>query len=248
MDEPESESPASILASVRAQEAQFELLSRALEEERRHVTAQLDRVWVTPQEPPLANGSLTRRQQDGLPFLYTPTRMEAHSVHADERYVIDDSSYKSCTLTDESRCSEIPIQTVVGYSQTLDRPYREAAGSGGAYTTVPRNYHFRGPGVDSTMPLISQSPHPGYSSLSRPNQRYRSVDPFRGPGYGPQPQVRGGGLGGSQSDLLSGRIYGSEDAYGLEDDRRSLGGFIDGPDYATTGRRGANGGDPRRRL
>lgn len=61
----DSESPASILASVRAQEAQFELLSRALEEERRHVTAQLDRVWVTPQEATstLANGTLTRRQQ-----------------------------------------------------------------------------------------------------------------------------------------------------------------------------------------
>lgn len=70
MDEPESESPASILASVRAQEAQFELLSRALEEERRHVTAQLDRVWVTPQEAttPLSNGTLTRRQQ--VTFLF----------------------------------------------------------------------------------------------------------------------------------------------------------------------------------
>ncbi|OCT70333.1 hypothetical protein XELAEV_18037256mg [Xenopus laevis] len=249
MDEPESESPASILASVRVQEAQFELLSRALEKERRHVTAQLDRVWVTPQEPPLTNGSLTHHQQDGKPFLYTPTSMEAYSVHANERYVIDDdSSYKSCTLTDETRGNEIPIQTVVGYSQTLDRPYREAAGGGGAYTTVPRNYHYRGPRVDSAMPLISQSPHPGYSSLSRPNQQYHSGDPFRGPGYGPQPQVRCGGLGSSQSDLLLGRLYGSEDVYGLEDDRRSLGGFIDGPDYASTGRRVANGGDPRRRL
>ncbi|KAG8434826.1 hypothetical protein GDO86_012974 [Hymenochirus boettgeri] len=173
--------------------------------------------------------------------------MDAHPIHADERYVTnDDSSYVSC-VADEPHHNDISVHSVVGYSQTFDRPYRDLAGGGGGYTTVPRNYHFRGPGVEPTMPMISQSPHPGYSSLSRPNQRYRSIDPYRGPGYGPQPQVRAGGLGGSQADLLAGRIYGSEDAYGLDDDRRSLGGYIEGPDYSTTGRRGANG-DPRRRL
>lgn len=119
-------------------------------------------------------------------------------------------------------------------------------GGSGAYTTVPRNYHFRGPGTEPVQ-MIPPSQHPGYSSLSRPNNRYRTVEPYRGPGYGPQPQVRGAGFGGSQSDLLTAR-YGSEDAYGLEDDRRSLGGYVDGPDYSTTGRRAANGGDQRRRL
>lgn len=60
------ESTASILASVKEQEAQFEKLTRALEEERRHVSAQLERVRVTPQDgPPMANGTLTRRQQNG---------------------------------------------------------------------------------------------------------------------------------------------------------------------------------------
>ncbi|XP_075697989.1 catenin delta-1-like isoform X2 [Rhinoderma darwinii] len=271
MDEPESESPASILASVRAQEAQFELLSRALEEERRHVTAQLDRVWVTPQEAttPLSNGTLTRRQQNGRivhsvegqkkkypninstkdhsPFVYSPVRMEGHGLPADENYGLDDEhSYLSYNMSEDPRHVDIPIKPSVGYSQTLDRPYRDVVGGNGAYTTVPRNYHFRGPGTEP-MQMIPPSQHPGYSSLSRPNNRYRPVEPYRGPGYGPQPQVRGAGFGGSQSDLLNVR-YGSEDAYGLEDDRRSLGGYVDGPDYSTAGRRAANGVDPRRRL
>ncbi|XP_071986201.1 catenin delta-1 isoform X1 [Engystomops pustulosus] len=268
MDEPESESPASILASVRAQEAQFELLSRALEEERRHVTAQLDRVWVTPQEAttPLSNGTLTRRQQNGRvihstegqrkkysdinstqdhsSFVYSPVRMEGHGLPADESYVLDDEpSYLSYSMSEESRHTDIPIKPSVGYSQTLDRPYRDIVGSAGAYTTVPRNYHFRGPGTEAVQ-MIPPPQHPGYSSLSRPNNRYRTVEPYRGPGYGPQPQVRG--AGGSQSDLLAVR-YGSEDAYGMEEDRRSLGGYVDGPDYSTTGRRAVNG-DQRRRL
>ncbi|XP_047547207.1 catenin delta-1 isoform X4 [Lutra lutra] len=67
MDDSEVESTASILASVKEQEAQFEKLTRALEEERRHVSAQLERVRVSPQDanPLLANGTLTRRHQNG---------------------------------------------------------------------------------------------------------------------------------------------------------------------------------------
>ncbi|XP_063480254.1 catenin delta-1 isoform X14 [Symphalangus syndactylus] len=63
----EVESTASILASVKEQEAQFEKLTRALEEERRHVSAQLERVRVSPQDanPLMANGTLTRRHQNG---------------------------------------------------------------------------------------------------------------------------------------------------------------------------------------
>ena len=55
MDDSEVESPASILASVKEQEAQFEKLTRALEEERRHVSAQLERVraGTASSEPPL---------------------------------------------------------------------------------------------------------------------------------------------------------------------------------------------------
>ncbi|GAB5577880.1 catenin delta-1 isoform X1 [Prionailurus iriomotensis] len=65
MDDSEVESTASILASVKEQEAQFEKLTRALEEERRHVSAQLERVRVSPQDanPLMANGTLTRRHQ-----------------------------------------------------------------------------------------------------------------------------------------------------------------------------------------
>ncbi|XP_055455949.1 catenin delta-1 isoform X4 [Psammomys obesus] len=67
MDDSEVESTASILASVKEQEAQFEKLTRALEEERRHVSAQLERVRVSPQDANslMANGTLTRRHQNG---------------------------------------------------------------------------------------------------------------------------------------------------------------------------------------
>ncbi|KAM5140715.1 catenin delta-1-like isoform 1-T1 [Mantella aurantiaca] len=266
----ESESPASILASVRAQEAQFELLSRALEEERRHVTAQLDRVWVTPQEATstIANGTLTRRQQNGRVVhpqegqrkkyteiytsqdhspVYSPARMDNHGHLVDETYPLDgDPSYLSYSISDEPRHSDNPLKPSVVYSQTLDRPYRDVSGGVSSYTTVPRNYHFRGPGTESVQ-MVQPQQHPGYSSLSRPNNRYRTVESYRGPGYGAQPQVRGAGFGGSQSDLLSVR-YTSEDTYGLEDDRRSLGGYVDGPDYSTAGRRGPSTTDPRRRL
>ncbi|KAM4702897.1 catenin delta-1 [Rhinophrynus dorsalis] len=246
MDEPESDSPASILASVREQEVQFELLSRALEEERRHVTAQLDRVWVTPQEKSLVNG--TRHQQERPQIFYSQIRMEGHSLPANENYILNkDPSYLSYDVTDGFLQNDVKIKQSAGYSQTLDRPYRDVAGGVGTYTTVPRNYHFRGP-VTDTIPMIAPSLHPGYNSLCRPNQSYHDVEPYHGPGYGPQPQVRGGGFGGSHSDLLAGRVCGSEDAYGLEDDRRSLGGYVDGSDYSTTGRRGANRGDPCRRL
>lgn len=65
MDDSEVESTASILASVKEQEAQFEKLTRALEEERRHVSAQLERVRVSPQDASqtMANGTITRRHQ-----------------------------------------------------------------------------------------------------------------------------------------------------------------------------------------
>ncbi|KAG9467678.1 hypothetical protein GDO78_014490 [Eleutherodactylus coqui] len=173
--------------------------------------------------------------------------MEGRGLPADDSYILDDEpSYLSYSMSEEPRHTDIPIKPAVGYSQTLDRPYRDIMGSGGAYTTVPRNYHFRGPGTEPVQ-MIPSTQHPGYSSLSRPNNRYRTVEPYRGPGYGPQPQVRGAGFGGSQSDLLTPR-YGSEDVYGLEEDRRSLGGYVDGLDYSTTGRRAANGGDQRRRL
>ncbi|XP_043932561.1 catenin delta-1 [Protopterus annectens] len=72
MDDSDVECTASILASVKEQEAQFEKLTRALEEERRHVSAQLERVRITPDGTvPLvpnggsSSGTLTRRQQNG---------------------------------------------------------------------------------------------------------------------------------------------------------------------------------------
>ncbi|KAJ8005809.1 hypothetical protein DPEC_G00121730 [Dallia pectoralis] len=48
MEDYDVRSAASILASVKEQEARFERLTRALEEERRHVSLQLDRSNVPP--------------------------------------------------------------------------------------------------------------------------------------------------------------------------------------------------------
>lgn len=48
MEDYEVRSAASILASVKEQEARFEQLTRALEEERRNVTLQLERANLPP--------------------------------------------------------------------------------------------------------------------------------------------------------------------------------------------------------
>uniref|UniRef100_H3AB31 Catenin delta 1 n=1 Tax=Latimeria chalumnae TaxID=7897 RepID=H3AB31_LATCH len=74
MDDSDVESTASILASVKEQEAQFEILTRALEEERRFVSAQLERARNPPDGPGLSpavtNGTLTRRKQGGGFFFF----------------------------------------------------------------------------------------------------------------------------------------------------------------------------------
>ncbi|XP_078064834.1 catenin delta-1-like, partial [Mustelus asterias] len=62
MDDSDVESTASILASVKEQEAQFEKLTRALEDERRGVSLQLQRVKLGPEGmglPAVANGNGT---------------------------------------------------------------------------------------------------------------------------------------------------------------------------------------------
>uniref|UniRef100_A0AAV2MSL0 Uncharacterized protein n=1 Tax=Knipowitschia caucasica TaxID=637954 RepID=A0AAV2MSL0_KNICA len=55
MEEYEVRSAASILASVKEQEARFEQLTRALEEERRNVNIQLERANLPPQANATAN-------------------------------------------------------------------------------------------------------------------------------------------------------------------------------------------------
>lgn len=52
MEDYDVRSAASILASVKEQEARFEQLTRALEEERRNVTLQLERANLPPNNPP----------------------------------------------------------------------------------------------------------------------------------------------------------------------------------------------------
>ncbi|GCC41894.1 hypothetical protein chiPu_0025540, partial [Chiloscyllium punctatum] len=61
MDDSDVESTASILASVKEQEIQFERLTRALEDERRGVSLQLQRVKLGPDgiAPTVANGNGT---------------------------------------------------------------------------------------------------------------------------------------------------------------------------------------------
>lgn len=104
MDDSEVESTASILASVKEQEAQFEKLTRALEEERRHVSAQLERVRVSPQDANtlMANGTLTRRHQVTL----SPSNLQVGLWHGQERlWILNEMllalGWPVCVLHDE---------------------------------------------------------------------------------------------------------------------------------------------------
>lgn len=70
MEDYDVRSAASILASVKEQEARFEQLTRALEEERRNVTMQLERANLPPNPPtsqPLAWQQVVMQVNDAKP-------------------------------------------------------------------------------------------------------------------------------------------------------------------------------------
>lgn len=71
MEDYDVRSAASILASVKEQEARFEQLTRALEEERRNVTLQLERANLPPNPPtsqPLAWQQVVMQVTDASMF------------------------------------------------------------------------------------------------------------------------------------------------------------------------------------
>ncbi|XP_053133882.1 catenin delta-1 isoform X3 [Hemicordylus capensis] len=267
MDDSEVESTASILASVKEQEAQFEKLTRALEEERRHVSAQLERVRVSPQDASqtMANGTLTRRHQNGRFLGNADLERQKFS-----ELKLNGPQVKKVVKTMTTRTvQQVPLgpdglpvdgsPVTNNYIQTMDRNFRKNANGGpSAYmsqpgtATLPRNYHYPDGYGRPYEDGYHGSEH-SYGSLSRVtriDERYRpSMDGYRAPSrqdvYGPQPQVR---VGGSNMDLN--RFH--AEPYGLEDDQRSMG--YDDLDYGTippdygTGRRTGTPSDHRQRL
>uniref|UniRef100_A0A673NAS6 Catenin delta-1-like n=1 Tax=Sinocyclocheilus rhinocerous TaxID=307959 RepID=A0A673NAS6_9TELE len=204
------ENAASLLASVREQEMQFERLTRALEEERRSVGPSgtlprpLPTLQVTPSQP------IT--QQQGSPHHHPaishPCRITLHQ----------------CVLVGTSRSS---VTGIPSYNTPMDRVYRPPGGPMDyPTTTVPRNYHYGPPGGYDDY--RSGPPSEVYASLNRGTRmddRYRSVPvAFLDP-YAAQPQV--GRMGSAME--ISGMQRFVPEPYGLEDDQRSLG--YDEPDY-----------------
>ncbi|XP_067317935.1 catenin delta-1 isoform X6 [Anolis sagrei] len=266
MDDSEVESTASILASVKEQEAQFEKLTRALEEERRHVSAQLERVRVSPQDASqtMANGTLTRRHQNGRFLGNADLERQKFS-----ELKLNGPQVKKVVKTMTTRTvQQVPVgpdglpvdgsPVTNSYIQTIDRNFRKNTNGGpDAYmsqpgtATLPRNYHYPDGYGRPYEDSYHGSEH-NYGSLSRVtriDERYRpSMDGYRAPSrqdvYGPQPQVR---VGGSNMDLN--RFH--AEPYGMEDDQRSMG--YDDLDYGTmpdygTARRTGTPSDPRQRL
>lgn len=80
MEDYDVRSAASILASVKEQEARFEQLTRALEEERRNVTLQLERANLPPNTPtsqPLAWQQVVMQVNDASMFAYLRCHVSA---------------------------------------------------------------------------------------------------------------------------------------------------------------------------
>lgn len=84
MEDYDVRSAASILASVKEQEARFEQLTRALEEERRNVTLQLERANLPnnpPTSQPLAWQQVVMQVNDASPLAYPPSSSSANMRH-----------------------------------------------------------------------------------------------------------------------------------------------------------------------
>uniref|UniRef100_A0A7N6AVQ1 Catenin (cadherin-associated protein), delta 1 n=1 Tax=Anabas testudineus TaxID=64144 RepID=A0A7N6AVQ1_ANATE len=185
-------STASLLASVREQERQFEMLSRALEEERRSCAGTLPR--------PLPNMQVTRIEP---PSTYHQFRMEPGQV-VQETYTVEEQPQESLPVisvetTDDgtTRRTETTVKKVVkttttrtvipsvsdtlsldgggsvtgmgAYTAPIDRVYRQGPGVGMPMDypthTVPRNYHYGPPGGYDDY--RAGPPTETYASLSR---------------------------------------------------------------------------------
>uniref|UniRef100_A0A8C5HFF6 Catenin delta-1-like n=1 Tax=Gouania willdenowi TaxID=441366 RepID=A0A8C5HFF6_GOUWI len=163
-------SAASLLASVREQERQFEMLSRALEEERRSCAGTLPRpfpdVQVTPKRqkhsppPPLMHTKYT------LDIKVNPLCLLSKVVKPTVTRTVIPSI--SDSLSADGGGS---VTGMGGYTPTpMDLVYRQGPGGGAVPMdypthTVPRNYHYSpAPGYDEYR---GGPPSEAYTSLSR---------------------------------------------------------------------------------
>ncbi|KAK7929702.1 hypothetical protein WMY93_006097 [Mugilogobius chulae] len=245
-------STASLLASVREQERQFEMLSRALEEERRSCAGTLPRPLPNMQNGRIPDAGLERLTlNEGYingthHFMMDAGQLMQESFSVEEQppeppVITVETSDDGTTRRTETNVKKVikttTTRTVIpSVSDTLPPP-------GGVpmdypAQTVPRNYHYAPPaGYDDY-----RGGTPNYASLNRGagmDDRYRPVHPdgyrtldtnYRAQSrgqldpYAAQPQVGRG----SAMELSSIPRF-VPDPYGLEDDQRSMGSYE--PDY-----------------
>uniref|UniRef100_A0A7N6BBJ8 Catenin (cadherin-associated protein), delta 1 n=1 Tax=Anabas testudineus TaxID=64144 RepID=A0A7N6BBJ8_ANATE len=236
-------STASLLASVREQERQFEMLSRALEEERRSCAGTLPRplpnMQVTRIEPP----STYHQAHSSIPrfHLFIRAMMEPGQV-VQETYTVEEQPQESLPVisvetTDDgtTRRTETTVKKVVkttttrtvipSVSDTLSLDGGGSVTGMGAYTAPIDRVYRQGPGVGMPMDYPTHTvprnyhygPPGGYDDYRAgpPTETYASLS-------------RGVGRMGSAMELSSIQRFVPE-PYGLEDDQRSIG--YDEPDY-----------------
>uniref|UniRef100_A0A8C1WVA2 Catenin (cadherin-associated protein), delta 1 n=1 Tax=Cyprinus carpio TaxID=7962 RepID=A0A8C1WVA2_CYPCA len=245
------ENAASLLASVREQEMQFERLTRALEEERRSVgpSGTLPRPLPTLGQPPslIPGIHLSYRMLDPGHIVESVTVEEDphESIPIISVETSDDGTTRRTETTVKKVTKMTTTRTVIpsvsdtlsldgtgsvtgmpSYNTPMDRVYRPPGGPMDYPTaTVPRNYHYGPPGGYDDYRSVP--PSEAYASLNRGTRmddRYRSLRPQLDP-YAAQPQV--GRMGSAME--ISGMQRFVPEPYGLEDDQRSLG--YDEPDY-----------------
>uniref|UniRef100_A0A8L0DTZ8 Catenin (cadherin-associated protein), delta 1 n=1 Tax=Oncorhynchus mykiss TaxID=8022 RepID=A0A8L0DTZ8_ONCMY len=242
------ESAASLLASVREQERQFERLTRALEEERRCG-------GTLPRPPP----NLQYRMEPGQVVQETVTVEE--DPHEVPPVISVETSEDGTTRRTETTVKKVVKTTMTrtvipsvsdnlsldgggsmtgvgGYTTPMERVYRQPGPPMDYPTnTVPRNYHYGPPGGYEDYRQGPPSIGETYASLSRGarmddpdgyrtlDSGYRAISRNQLDPYAAQPQV---GRMGSALEL-SGMPRFVPEPYGLEDDQRSLG--YDEADY-----------------
>uniref|UniRef100_A0A8B9RLT6 Catenin (cadherin-associated protein), delta 1 n=1 Tax=Astyanax mexicanus TaxID=7994 RepID=A0A8B9RLT6_ASTMX len=154
------ENAASLLASVREQEMQFERLTRALEEERRSVGPS----GTLPR--PLPN-----LQVIPPPTIHVTAEVTRHCHTTTTRTVIPSVSD---TLSLDGTGS---VTGMSGYNAPIDRMYRQPTHMDYPTSTIPRNFHYGPPGGYDDY--RTGPPSETYASLNRGTRmddRYRSYE------------------------------------------------------------------------
>uniref|UniRef100_A0A672I0J3 Catenin (cadherin-associated protein), delta 1 n=1 Tax=Salarias fasciatus TaxID=181472 RepID=A0A672I0J3_SALFA len=174
-DENQCASTASLLASVREQERQFEMLSRALEEERRSCAGTLPRPLPNMQSSTV--GLFGNQWFSALVLLLTSFAL------SQVKKVVKTTTTRTVvpSVSDTMSLDGGGSMTGVGgYTTPMNQVYRPAPGGGGMpmdypTQTVPRNYHY-GPSPGGYGDYRAGPPSDNYASLSRSahmDDRYR---------------------------------------------------------------------------